>query len=136
MVLCTNGGFEKRYIWGAGKLLHRYFSQLPSDGIIDGIIDRDEKKHGDIFISDVKIRCFGVDVLTSNDTVIIAVENPRDVNEIVGFLEEKGIKWQHLFDAVDDAFINSGRYFEGAKKAGKIKKFIDVTVPNTAIYLI
>lgn len=129
MGLSTNSSFEKKYIWGAGKLLHRYFSQFPSDIVIDGIIDRDEKKHGDILINEMKIKCFGAEVLTSNDTVIIAIENPRDVNEIVGFLESKEIKWRHLFDVVDDAFINSGKYFDGEKRAGKIKKFIDVTVP-------
>lgn len=129
MRLWLNRDFEKTYIWGAGKLFYRYFNQLAADIVIEGIIDSDRRKHGNIWVNEMQVKCCGTDILTSNDIVIIAIENPKVVNEIASFLESKGIKWWHLFDVVDTIFVNSGKCLAGEKKVGKIKKFIDVMVP-------
>ena len=124
-------GMKKNvYVWGYGKLAHKYIRQISSDVNILGIIDNNPEKWGqtDIFHNGKQLECIK-DNLTSQDYVAIAIENPNSVNEIVEKLECRDINWCHIFKLVDESFENSDKCQNVIKTPGKMMRFIDVTVP-------
>lgn len=123
---------DKRiYIWGNGNVVRRYINQIPQDVIICAIVDSDKNKWGltDVIHNGNRLMCIE-DNLTENDFVIIAIENPHVVGNIVKKIESRHIEWCHIFKVVDDAFAQKSHYDNGIKESGLMMKFIDVMLPT------
>lgn len=121
---------KRIYLWGCGNLTKRYIHQIPNTLRIHGIIDSDRDKWGvsGIIHNGENLIC-QQDNLTEFDFVVIAIENPRAIKEIVSILDKRGIEWCHIFNVIDEAFIKSGKYNPIIKDFGEMTKFIDVMVP-------
>lgn len=129
------------YVWGNGKILRRYLNQFPIDLHITSIIDSNTNKYGplDFSINGRQMNCIPPDVITCDSSVIIAVENPREVDTIGNLLDRKDIQWCHIFEMTDTYFQNVSRpspeIIAVSPNEDKIILFLDTVVPVTACNL-
>ena len=127
------------YIWGSGKLLKRYSSQLPSDIVVKAIIDSDKQKWGKevVDINGQKVSCIGIHESVQEIPVIIAIEDPASIATVGAVLDQENRAWCYIYDVVDSCFEkkNKGLYVEIEKKNNKIIRFIDTVVPISACNL-
>lgn len=83
-------------IWGAGAVLKRYVKMLDPALRITAVCDSDSRKWG----TWENLPCIPKDELTERNAVLIAVSAKHAVKQISGELDEKGIPYCHIRDAV------------------------------------
>lgn len=124
---------EKIWIWGTGGLMKRYINRIDPKLFINGFCDSDNRKWGKQF-SDRSLFCHDKALLSKEDSVIIAIEDLDVIEEISKELDEKGIDYCHIYDAVKGyiAYVD-GRVSPLKKVTNisdkKLVKFIDCFVP-------
>jgi MoaA/NifB/PqqE/SkfB family radical SAM enzyme len=128
------------YIWGNGNMLRRYVNQLPEKLVIEAVIDKNPEKCGEmVSLRDgVSVKCILPSDADTSNFVIVALENPTYVKEVASFLDEKGMRWCHIFDVTDAEFLsayNTDDTNNGNERQCKIVKFIDTTVPVSSCNL-
>ncbi len=119
------------WLWGCGRLIPRYLTQLDPTMKIQGILDRDPQKWGQVVAwNDKQLVCHDPEGL-KDGAVIVAVENPKAVKELGKYLDDKNISWCHIIEAVDAYFLSTGegKFHEKPGYSGKMVKFIDCAVP-------
>jgi len=83
-------------IWGAGAVLDRYFKMLDPALRVTAICDRDSAKWG-VWNH---LPCIPKDDLTRRNAVLIAIANSGAVAQVSKELDEKGIPYCHIREAV------------------------------------
>lgn len=128
---------EKIVIWGAGKYLNDYGDKLDPDLKIVGICDSNEKKWGQ-FYTDKKIECVSKDLLDGTMSVIIAIKEESEVRLVSKELDNKGLSYCLLSEAVEGYCIRQeeilaekffSMYPTEVKEETVIKKYILCNVP-------
>lgn len=87
---------ESIVIWGAGDALGRYFDRLDPSLSITAVCDSDSAKWG----AWGKLPCIPKDDLTAQNAVLVAIDKLTAVEQIFRELDEKGIPYCHIREAV------------------------------------
>ena len=132
-------------IWGTGKVLRKYIDKIDPSVNVRFFADTYPHKWGTYPAKEINcafsnIICRSKDEIQSGDAVFIAIEALKDIEAVSAELDEKGISYCHIIEAVNahmpvyDA-KQLERYEKSCKRAEvdydnkKIVKFINCHVP-------
>lgn len=120
-------------------MLRRCVKQLPKELVIEAVIDKDLEKNGEMvpLREKVSVKCISPSDIDTSNFVIVALENPVYIREVSNYLDEKGIRWCHIFEVIDADFLSAYKsaYTSDDKCNTKIVKFFDTIVPVTSCNL-
>lgn len=125
-------------VWGTGRIMNQYIGRIDPELKIVGFCDTYSKNWGKKLARG--LLCFPKEELTEKNTVIIAIENPKDIAKVSEELNEKGIDYCHILDAVEGFRAEwekreIARYEKSWGKTAepeddfKIKKYISCHIP-------
>lgn len=132
-------------IWGTGKSMKRYINKIDPSLKVKFFADTYPQKWGTYPAKEINcpfsnILCKSKDEINNNDAVIIAIESEKDIKAVSAELDEKGISYCHITEAVraymplyDTIQLEQLNNYssENEYENHKIIKFIDCNVPFT-----
>jgi organic radical activating enzyme len=133
-VLCR----EHIVIWGTGRIMRQCIDRLDPALKIKGFCDTFEKNWGACPAK--KLLCQSKDLLTATDTVLIAIEAQEDIDKVSKEMDEKGIDYCHIYEAVEgykrewekSELIKYHQKWDKVEEpdgAGVIRKYISCHIP-------
>lgn len=132
-------------IWGSGKVLRKYINKIDPTIEVRFIADTYCNKWGTYPVKDIdctfrNIPCQSKDEIQESDVVLIAIEAEKDIAMVSAELNEKGISYCHIIEAVH-AYMSKyeALQLERYEKCSdelpydgkKMVKFINCHVPYT-----
>lgn len=124
-------------IWGTGRVMQKSLCKIDPKLKIEGFCDSNPEKWNTFPAQ--TLFCWSKEELTSHSAVLIAIADKREVAKVSLEMDEKGINYCHIYDAVK-AYRSQWEAKEvqrfdqlhpcaNKENLGKIKKFINCHVP-------